>query len=121
MSKTQDFESSKLHNPEVKLEKEVDLECNGTSESIKVLDELAHPDVIPGVPVLLTKHVIRGEVVEDGGSALGGGFGKRGAIGFFQSGGSGFPESVYGRGMEQPRPQTNGFAVRRARIDKNRS
>ena len=92
---------------------------NGASKGIEVFKQLANSDPIPRVLVLLPEGVVGGEVVEDGGAAVGGGLGEELGLGWgverwvkegFKDCGPGVPESGCDWGVVHAWPQTLTFS-----------
>ena len=95
------------------------LNRNGASKGIEVFKQLPYSDLIPRVSVLLPEDFVGGEVVEDGGAAVGGGFGEELGLGRrverwvekgFEDPGPGLPESGCNWGVVHAWPQTQRFS-----------
>lgn len=93
------------------MNKSGDLESDGASESIEILDQLADPNMVPGIPVLLSQRIIGRELVQNAGPALRRSFDRQ--LGLrsrdflslvLEDVGSGFPEGVGDRGMVHSGP-----------------
>lgn len=98
------------------------LDRNSSSQGIKIFKQLPNSDLIPGIPILLSEHKIRGEVVQDAGPALRGGSGEQFTLGRsvprrvkkpLENLAPRLPQSRGHRRMVHPRPQSNRFPVPR--------
>ena len=52
------------------------LKRNGSGKGVEIFNQFAHPHPIPRIPILFSKHVIRGEFINNAGPAFRGGFRK---------------------------------------------